>query len=129
MIITKDIKKAIRSYLESRGISATSFSIEQGLARATVTRWLSGKTKEMRVAQWNKLKPMLLPYLKKWEGSPIDGSSLSDTERYEFITSGERQAKEPSSMDPLASMLMDKWPTLEAEAQLEILRILKKYEK
>ena len=52
MIITEDIRAAIKTYLEDTGKSPSGFAVDNGWSNATVRRWLAGSTKTMRASQW-----------------------------------------------------------------------------
>lgn len=70
MKITEDIIKALRNCIDGVG-SISDFSQQVNVNIETVSKYLTRKTKSIQEDSWNKIYPLLQPYLSK-DGSESD---------------------------------------------------------
>jgi hypothetical protein len=66
MKITEDIIKALRNCIDGVG-SISDFSQQANVKIETVSKYLTRKTKSIQEDTWNKLYPLIQPYLSKNE--------------------------------------------------------------
>lgn len=64
MKITEDIIKALRNCIDGVG-SISDFSQQVNINIETVSKYLTRKTKSIQEDSWNKIYPLLQPYLSK----------------------------------------------------------------
>jgi hypothetical protein len=86
MQITEDIIKAIQNCIDTVG-SISEFSQQSNINIETISKYLSRKTNSIKKESWDKLYPLIHPYLSK------NGSSAAkkpDTSKYPDLCSDQK---------------------------------------
>lgn len=70
MMITPEIRHAIKCLQEEKGYTSYDLGKEIGVSQRSANSWRNGQAKSIRPAHWAKLKPYLDPYLPKDAPAP-----------------------------------------------------------
>ncbi len=90
MKITEDIIKALHNCIDAVG-SISDFSHQANVNIETVSKYLSRKTKSIKQESWDKLYPLIQPYLPKNDGSSVVAKVKKiDTGKYADLCSDEK---------------------------------------
>lgn len=74
MKITEDIIKALHNCIDAVG-SISDFSQQANVNIETVSKYLTRKTNSIKEESWDKLYPLIQPYLPKDDGSKMKKKS------------------------------------------------------
>ena len=90
MKITEDIIKALHNCIDAVG-SISDFSQQANVSIETVSKYLGRKTESIRNETWDKLYPLIHPYLPKNEDSN-NGHKIKkiDISKYSELSSDEK---------------------------------------
>lgn len=119
MKITDDVLKALHNCIDSIG-SKNAFARRANIHISTLTKYLTKKTNSINDETWERIQPLLRPFLPKPQSSK---------EKYEAV-------KKKCNLDNLSSnqkILMDAFAELPPEIQdqklIEIVKLAKEYVK
>ncbi|MDD5698221.1 MAG: hypothetical protein PHH77_06345 [Victivallaceae bacterium] len=117
MQITEDIIKALHNCIDAVG-SISEFSQQANVNIETVSKYLSRKTNSIKKESWDKLYPLIHPYLaKSAEANANMKARKAGTARYSELSSDEK-------------ILLDAFSALPRELQekqlLEIVELARK---
>jgi hypothetical protein len=106
MKITEDIIKALHNCIHAVG-SISDFSQQANVNIETVSKYLTRKTNSIKEESWDKLYPLIQPYLPKNDGS--NGSSKMK----------KKPSNEYSELSSDEKILLDAFTALPKEIQEE----------
>lgn len=90
MKITEDIIKALHNCIDAVG-SISDFSRQANVNIETMSKYLSRKTQSIKQESWDKLYPLIQPYLPKNDGSSVVAKIKKiSTSKYADLSSDER---------------------------------------
>ena len=85
MMITPEIRHAIKCLQEEKALTSDGLAKLVGVAQSSANSWRNGQAKSIRPAQWAKLKPHLDPYLQKDTPAPTQRPNPKVESNAEFI--------------------------------------------
>ena len=89
MKITEDILKALQNCIDAVG-SISDFSQQANVNIETVSKYLSHKNKSIKKDTWDKLYPLIQPYLPKNHNFTANNKKTSDILDYSELCSDEK---------------------------------------
>tara|TARA_R110002074_G_scaffold16253_2_gene54531 strand:+ start:1603 stop:1962 length:360 start_codon:yes stop_codon:yes gene_type:complete len=78
--IDMNIRKALELYFQANSSNCRMLSEIVGTSNSTVSTWGNGKAKSIRSKSWNKVFPLIKPYLPKKSIVIIHGYEVYDSQ-------------------------------------------------